>query len=323
MTELSKMVEEPMKRSKTWMVAALACLAGGSECFAQLSEEDARAMEAAAADADGGYAWRAVETLEQMARRHPESYVVAYELGYAQMANMEYAKAAETFRRLESHKEADDRAWQMEGNALDYLGRRGDASRAYRRGLERHPRSGRLLMEMGNMKMADGDYDGAVEMFVRGVEAEPGFSSNYYRAAWLLLQSNMAASGLALGEAFLMIEPTGERAKTMVRMIGDTYMAMARGGDMTTARKVSEVKRAMLATRRGESESDKAAEIMTALEEAIMGAGHWGAYCAWLTKESDRDGFGAWMTFHEQEMESFATWFGGEGGRKREVIFGK
>ncbi|MDD7725901.1 MAG: tetratricopeptide repeat protein [Bacteroidales bacterium] len=309
---------------KIGVMVAAGLVGMATSAAGQLSEQEMRTMEAAAEDADNGYAWRAVEAMEELARKYPESFAVAYELGYAQMANMEYAKAAETFRKLEGHKDADDRVWQMEGNALDYMGRRGDASRTYRRGLERHPKSGRLLMEMGNMRMADGDYDGAVGLFERGIEAEPGFASNYYRAAWLLLQSSTPQSGLALGEAFLMMEQTGERAKTMIKMVGDTYIRMSRrGGEMTTARRVAEAKRAMLAMRRGESDNDKAAEIMTAVEEAIERAGHWYAYCAWLTKESDKDGFGAWMTFHEPDMEAFAVWFGGEGERIRREIIGK
>lgn len=274
-----------------------------------LTDEEQRTLERAALDADGGEAARAVAAMEALARQHPDNYAVGYELGYTLIANGEYRRAAETFRKLQGHKGCDDRSYQMEGNALDYMGRRGDAMRAYRRGLARFPRSGRLMMEMGNMSLADGDYDTALRLYEQGVEAEPGFASNYYRAAWVLLQSSAAESGLALGEAFLLMEPTGERAETMSRMVCDTYRAMSPRGSATTIRRVAETKRALLALRRGESESATAGARVSAVEDAIVGAGHWTAYCAWLVRKCDADGLSVWMTFNEAAMESFAEWF--------------
>lgn len=292
------------------MVMTLSGLPAAGQEAAGLTAEELQTLEQAVRDADSGEAARAVAAMEELARRRPDSYAVGYEQGYTLIANGEHGRAAEAFRKLQSHKECDDRAFQMEGNALDYMGRRGDAMRAYRRGLSRFPRSGRLLMEMGNMSLADGDYDTALRLFEQGVEAEPGFASNYYRAAWLLLQSSAAESGLALGEAFLLMEPTGERAETMSRMVCDTYRAMSPRGAATTMRRVAETKRALLSLRRGESESETAGARVRAVEEAIMAAGHWGAYCAWLVRKCDADGLSAWMTFNEAAMESFAEWFG-------------
>ncbi len=310
-----------MKNRQAWralrLVAACATMAvmsalspaAGQEA-AGLTDDELRTMEHAAADADGGEAASAVAAMEALARLHPDNYAVGYELGYTQIANGEYRRAAATFRKLQGHKDCDDRSYQMEGNALDYMGQRGDAMRAYRRGLARFPRSGRLMMEMGNMSLSDGDYDTALRLYEQGVEAEPSFASNYYRAAWVLLQSSAAESGLALGEAFLLMEPTGERAETMSRMVCDTYRAMSPRGDATTIRRVAETKRALLSLRRGESDSSAAGARVRAVEEAIAEAGHWTAYCAWLVRKCDADGLSAWMTFNEAAMESFAEWFG-------------
>lgn len=294
-----------------------------ANALAQLTPDESETLRQAAIDADDGHPDRAVTAIEKIAHQHPDNYAVAYELGYAHMAAGSYKKAADTFHRIQSFKDADDKAWQMEGNALDYLGRHGDAARAYRRGLERFPRSGRLLMEMGNLSMADAQYDAALHQFLRGIDAEPSFPSNYFRAAWLLLQSNAAESGLAIAEAFMLLEPTGERAKTISQMLGDTYRAMARGGNSTTVRKVAETKKALLAMGRGECESDAVAYHVRQVEQAILDAGHWDAYCAWLTKESDTDGLKAWMSFHEQDMENFALWFGSDGDIIIRRVFGK
>lgn len=291
-------------------VMTLECAPAAGQEATPLTDAELRALEQAARDADNGGAPQAVAAMEELARRRPDSYAVGYELGYTLLANGEYGRAAATFRNLQAHKGCDDRAFQMEGNALDYMGRRGDAMRAYRRGLARFPHSGRLMMEMGNMSLSDGDYDTALRLFEQGVEAEPGFASNYYRAAWVLLQSSAAESGLALGEAFLLMEPTGERAETMSRMVCDTYRAMSPRGSATTMRRVAETKRALLALRRGESESATAGARVRAVEEAIMSAGHWNAYCAWIVRKCDADGLSAWMTFNEAAMESFAEWFG-------------
>lgn len=276
--------------------------------------------------ADDGREEEAAEVLLTMRKAHPDNYAVGYELGYALMMKKDYEGAARIFHSLRSHKEADDLTYVMEGNALDYMGRRGDAVRAYREGLGRFPSSGRLMMEMGNIKLSDEQYEVAVEWYVKGVEAEPQLASNYYRAATLLLSSSDAASGLAAGEAFMMLSPSGERSRAMSKALSDAYETLlaadtAVGPGLSALRRVAEMKSRLLDSGREEAYGGETGRRVREVEEAIRAAGHWTAYCAWLTRMGDEAKFSGWMAFHENDMERFAQWFGEEGSALIDNVF--
>ncbi len=302
--------------------------------IAQLTPDESEALRLATIDADDGHADRAVAAIKKIAVRHPDNYAVAYELGYAHMAAGSYKKAADTFHRIQSLKEADDKAWQMEGNALDYLGRRGDAVRVYRDGLKKFPKSGALIMELGTIRMREKDYAGALEMYERGVAADPDYAPNYYRAAWINFHSNAPWDGIAQAERFMVMELKGERVEEMSKMTFDAYAALIstavqddkdgtisqaatelgfdpKGGEeAVTLRIACGVKKALHAMR---AEDGSVAASVWDFEERVAGAGHWEAYCRWLLRKGREEEFGAWLSLHEDLMERFAEWMGENG----------
>lgn len=296
-------------------LAAIPAMAGAQD---RLTAEEDDALRQAMEASDNGREDEAVETLLLLRKAHHDDYAINYELGYALMMKRDYEGAARTFRTLQSRKEADDLTYVMEGNALDYMGKRGDALRTYGKGLDRFPNSGRLMMEVGNIKLSDEQYEAALEWYVRGMEAEPRFPSNYFRAATLLLNSSDTEGGLAAGEAFMMLSPSGDRARTMSKMLSDAYGTLlatdtAAREEQTELRRVAEKKSRLLDKCRSESTCGATGQRVRAVEEAIRAAGHWTAYCAWLTRMGDEARFRGWMGFHENDLERFAEWFGSEG----------
>lgn len=294
----------------------------------RLTAEEDYALRQAVEASDNGREDEAVESLLLLRKAHPDDYAINYELGYALMMKKDYAGAVRTFRALQSRKEADDLTYVMEGNALDYMGKRGDALRAYMKGLGRFPNSGRLMMEVGNIKLSDEQYEAALEWYVRGMEAEPRFPSNYFRAAALLLNSSDTDGGLSAGEAFMMLSPIGDRSRTMSKMLSDAYGTLlaadtAEVKEQTELRRVTEKKSRLLDRGRGESASYAVGQRVRAVEEAIRAAGHWTAYCAWLTRMGDEAIFRGWMGFHENDLERFAEWFGSEGEKLIDREFGR
>lgn len=306
--------------TKNLIIAALAIFPVLAAAQDRLTAEEDDALRQAVEASDNGREDEAVESLLLLRKAHPNDYAINYELGYALMMKKDYEGAAKTFRALQNRKESDDLTYAMEGNALDYMGKRGDALRTYRKGLDRFPNSGRLMMELGNIKLSDEQYEAALEWYVRGMEAEPSFPSNYFRAAALLLNSSDTDGGLAAGEAFMMLNPSGDRSRTMSKMLSDAYRTLlatdtAAGKEQTELRRVAEKKSRLLDMGRSESACGATGQRVRAVEEAIRAAGHWTAYCAWLTRMGDEARFRGWMGFHENDLERFAEWFGSEGER--------
>lgn len=317
------------------ILAALATAAIGTQGRAQttISDTDRAAIVKAIEQADNGGADRAAETLEKLCAKYPSEAALRYELGYALMKDYRYERAAKTFRSLRGVAEMGALPWQMEGNALDLAGRRGDAVRVYRDGLNRFPNSGALIMELGTIRMQEEDYAGAIEMYERGVAADPDYAPNYYRAAWIHFHSDAPWDGIALAERFMAMELKGERVEEMSQMTFEAYAALIRlavkedrdgtialttmelgftpqkeGGDISL-RVVCGVKKALHATR---PDSGGVAASVWDFEERVAKAGHWEAYCRWLLRKGREDEFSGWLALHEDLMERFAEWMGRE-----------
>ena len=317
------------------ILAALATAAIGTQGRAQttISDTDQAAIVKAIEQADNGGADRAAETLEKLCAKYPSEAALRYELGYAQMKDYRYERAAKTFRSLRGVAEMGALPWQMEGNALDLAGRRGDAVRVYRDGLNRFLNSGALIMELGTIRMQEEDYAGAIEMYERGVAADPDYAPNYYRAAWIHFHSDAPWDGIALAERFMAMELKGERVEEMSQMTFEAYAALIRlavkedrdgtialtamelgftpqkeGGDISL-RVVCGVKKALHATR---PDGGGVAASVWDFEERVAKAGHWEAYCRWLLRKGREDEFSGWLALHEDLMERFAEWMGRE-----------
>ncbi len=317
------------------ILAAFAAAAIGTQGRAQttISDTDQAAIVKAIEQADNGGADRAAETLEKLCAKYPSEAALRYELGYAQMKDYRYERAAKTFRSLRGVAEMGALPWQMEGNALDLAGRRGDAVRVYRDGLNRFPNSGALIMELGTIRMQEEDYAGAIEMYERGVAADPDYAPNYYRAAWIHFHSDAPWDGIALAERFMAMELKGERVEEMSQMTFEAYAALIRmavkedrdgtialtamelgfttqkeGGGISL-RVVCGVKKALHATR---PDGGGVAASVWDFEERVAKAGHWEAYCRWLLRKGREDEFSGWLALHEDLMERFAEWMGRE-----------
>ncbi len=315
------------------LFAIIAAATIGTRGYAQttISEADQAAIVKAIEQADNGGADRAAETLERLCAKYPNEAALRYELGYAQMKDYRYERAAKTFRSLRGVAEMGELPWQMEGNALDLAGRRGDAVRVYQDGMKRFPKSGALIMELGTIRMQEEDYAGALEMYERGVAVAPDYAPNYYRAAWIHFHSDAPWDGIAMAERFIAMDVKGERVEEMSQMTFDAYAALIlaavksdkdgiigraatelgfdpqRGKATITLRVVCGVKKALHITR---PEDGSVAASVWDFEERVAGAGHWEAYCRWLLRKGREEEFSGWLALHEDLMERFAEWMG-------------
>lgn len=314
------------------LLTAAIATAIAPETLAQMTEAETSRMYAAMEMADNGQADRAIATIESLLAAHPAEAELRYELGYALLKDYQFARAAETFHSLRAA--IGDVAYQMEGNAQDMAGRRGDAMRTYREGLRAHPASGRLKMEIGTIRMQEEDYGGALEMYRSGIESEPAFTSNYYRTAWILFNSSAPWEGLAYAEAFIVLELRGERVEEMSAMLYEARAKTLRhtaesGGDAATAGAAAAgytpeadgghpTLRALTAAMKAALNDktwigDVTEQRVRDFETRVESAGHWDAYCRWLMRKGAEEEFAAWMTLHESMMESFALWLADNG----------
>ena len=165
----------------------------------------------------------AIEIYNNLLADNPKSYIINYELALAKVAKGEYAEAIKITEKVERNSDVEDKLFQLQGNAYDYMGKRKKAVASYDKGLKKFPKAGCLYMEKGNIMLMENDPNGAVGMYEKAMEVEPTYSSPYYRASALFLGSTEPIWGLIYGETFLLLEK-GQRnvaiQDAMVKRLG-------------------------------------------------------------------------------------------------------
>lgn len=172
---------------------------------------------------DNGQLDKSIQLLEEAQKIDPEDVNYPYELGYAYYIKKDFRKASQILEGLLVHKDANDRVYQLLGNAYDHMGNSDKAIAQYEAGLKKFPNSGNLYLEMGVMQMAKQDYAKALAYYEKGIEVAPGFPSNYYWAAKFYLSSDEEVWGMIYGELFMNLERGSQRTSEISKLLYDTY----------------------------------------------------------------------------------------------------
>jgi tetratricopeptide (TPR) repeat protein len=202
----------------------LAFLLSSGQLLAQSIKETAvaKAQEAVRL-MDNGKIDESIKLLDESIRLDPDNLDIAYEFAYAHYLKKEYQKAIDLLDPLTKKKGISDRFYQLIGNSYDYLGQREKSIQTYQAGLKKLPKSGKLNMELGGMYLHTKEYDKALDYFEKGIDAEPGYSSNYYHLAKVFLRSDEEVWGMIYGEIFINLERNSPRTAEISKLLYDTY----------------------------------------------------------------------------------------------------
>jgi len=183
----------------------------GQTTLADLSESARSRLDKAITLMDNGMAETAMTILENLNKEYPDNYDVLYEICYAHAVMGNNKEIVKLCKQLEQHPAANFQVFQMEGNALDNMGKRKDAIKTYQRGLERFPDAGLLYLEQAVIAMKDEDYNKAVDLLEQAVAVEPNLPAAYYRLAALFGASDEPVWGIIYGEAARLLSMDDER----------------------------------------------------------------------------------------------------------------
>lgn len=172
---------------------------------------------------DNGDVDAGIPLLKEAQKLDPENINYPYELGYAYYAKADYKQASKYLEETVKHKDVSDRVFQLLGNSYDNLGKSDKAIETYEQGLKLFPNSGKLYLELGIIQMMKKEYGKALSYFEKGIELDPGFSSNYYWAAKLYCSSDEEVWGMIYGELFMNLERNSKRTSEMSKLLYDTY----------------------------------------------------------------------------------------------------
>ncbi|HET6996607.1 MAG TPA: hypothetical protein VFI06_16545 [Chitinophagaceae bacterium] len=172
---------------------------------------------------DEGDSDQAILLLDSAKKLDPTNYVYDYETGFAYQLKKDYKNAIRFFEASTKYETTDAQCYQMLGNAHDEDGDKDKAIAAYAAGLEKFPNSGRLYMEWGIIEANGGNREEALNKWEKGVKAEPGYPSNYFRLANLFSETDHRIWSIFYGEMFMNIERNSKRTPEMSRLLFDMY----------------------------------------------------------------------------------------------------
>lgn len=160
--------------------------------------------------------------LESAISNSPNHFRANYELAYLYTMLKQYDLGIKVLKNIEGSKDVTDRYYQLLGTLYDYKGMTDLSIEKYKEGIVKFPNSGRLYVELGMMHHKSNNVMKALNYYELGILADPMFSSNYYYAGLVLLNSSEPVWGLMYGEIFMNLEPHTERSKTMSKYMFET-----------------------------------------------------------------------------------------------------
>ena len=205
-------------------IGLLLFITAGQIAFGQTNKEKALAkgQEAIKLMDEGKFA-ESIKLLEEAQKLDPDRLDYPYELAYAYYLKEDYKAAIKILERNKSHKDATEKLFQLLGNSYDVLGDSAKAFEAYNEGLKLFPNSGMIYLEKGNVHWNRKEYGKALSFYEKGIEVDPGFPSNYYRATRVYCGSTEEVWGMIYGEIFMNLERNSKRTAEISKLLYDTY----------------------------------------------------------------------------------------------------
>ena len=209
-----------MKKILLLLVLSVISVSSLAQVF---SEEENERIDLALSYSDSGREDEAIAIYDELIKKHPDVSGLKFEKAYCYYQKQDYKNAYKTLKPTLSAPDANPQYFAVAGNAQDMMGKPKDALKTYQAGLEKFPDSGYLHLETGNVLIGLGYTAQGVGYYEHGIEVDPGFASNYYRAAQYLFSDYPIKSIIYAETHNLIYDPNGPRWPEVSKLLYDAY----------------------------------------------------------------------------------------------------
>lgn len=164
----------------------------------------------------------AIIVLTNALKAEPQSLEIDKDLAFTYYLQRNYSNAVEEGRKLIAREDADEQCYQILGMAYKAIDENKQADKMYRQGIKKFPSSGELYNEYGEMLWANKDAE-AIRFWEKGIEVDPGYSSNYYNASKYYYFTYDKVWSLVYGEIFINLESYSKRTPEIKSLLVDGY----------------------------------------------------------------------------------------------------
>lgn len=160
--------------------------------------------------------------LSRALQQEPNNIEIAKDIALNYYLQNDYAKAIEAIKPLLDRDDTDDQCFQIAGNIYKGSGDIKECEKIYKKGLKKFPASGSLYNEYGELLFPMND-ELAIKQWEKGIEADAGYSGNYYNAAKYYYSTADKIWSIIYGEIFLNIEVLTARTAEIKNIVLDSY----------------------------------------------------------------------------------------------------
>lgn len=318
--------------------------------FAQTNKEVAwsKAKEAVKL-MDNGKFEESRKILSEAQKLDSENSTYQYEIGYSYYLEEKYETAIIEFEKTEKYSAVTVQLYQLWGNAYDIIENPEKAFEIYNLGLKKFSSSGILYLEKGNVYNNRVSAEKAISFYEKGIEVDPGFASNYYRAALHYLNSSEQVWGMIYGEIFINLEPTTKRTDEISKLLFDTYKKQisfkddsTTGADFCTKmvmytdqpnrypfcmtyvstllvsmgetkvidlNSLNAIRKSFIENYFFMKRNEMHPNVLFDFLKTVLDAGHLEAYNYWLLKNGNSSEYNNWRANHLDQLTAFVDWW--------------
>lgn len=197
-----------------------------SFCFSQSAPNADTLHQTAKTFLQQGDYENAILVLTRALQMQPNDLQITKDLLFAYYLKRDFAKAMEIGKPLVERPDADVQSFQLLGLVYKAIAENDEAEKLYKMGLKKFPNEGVLYAEYGDL-VADKKMDMAVNLWEKGIEADPNHSSNYYfLAKQYALNGNLNGNiiwSILYAEMFLNMESFTARSTEMKNLLLEQY----------------------------------------------------------------------------------------------------
>ena len=181
----------------------------------------------------------AVLILERAKQQEPDNIEILRDLCFANFLKRDFGKAIEVGKELTGKPNADQQSFQVLGLAYKAIASYNDCGKLYRAALRKFPNSGVIYNEYGELFALQNELDEAITQWEKGIELDPGYSSNYYNATMYHAKKGNWIRAALYSELFLNLESYSTRTEEIKGKLFEAYKNLI---DEKAVQKQSEVK---------------------------------------------------------------------------------
>lgn len=173
----------------------------------------------------------AIMVLTGAVQKEPQNLELLKDLAFNYYLQRDYPKGLNIIRPVTERPDADVQSYQIAGMLYKAIDETKECERLYKAGIRKFPQSGVLYNEYGEMLFARQDNSGAIKQWEKGIEVDPGYSSNYYNACRYYYFTMDKIWSIIYGEVFVNLESYSKRTAEVKDLLLESYKKLYTGGE--------------------------------------------------------------------------------------------